>query len=74
MRIYLTRDEQEKAIELYLAKQGFDLESKTITCKFSRETVEVNIDEKEVSTKPTIDLDKPTKDNDTFFEEDNLSH
>lgn len=74
MRIYLTRDEQEKAIELYLAKQGFDLESKAITCKFSRETVEVNIDEKEVSTKPTINLDKPIQDNDTFFEEDVVNH
>lgn len=74
MRIYLTRDEQEKAIELYLLKQGFDLESKTITCKFSRETVEVNIDEKEVSIKPTINLDGQIKENDTFFEEDTVSH
>ena len=74
MRIYLNREEQEKAIILYLQKEGFGTLNKTITCKFTRDTVEVDIDEKEVSTKPTIDLDKPIQENDTFFEEDTVSH
>lgn len=58
MRIYLNREEQEKAIMLYLEKEGFGTLNKTITCKFARDTVEVDIEEN-IDTKPTIDLNEP---------------
>lgn len=71
MRVELSRAEQEKAIALYLEKSGINLDLKTIKCKFSRETVVVDIDDIDYEDlKPTKNLDEAEKQEDTnFFEE-----
>ena len=66
MRIELSRAEQEKAIKLYLQNKGMIF--KDIKCKFSRETVVVEIDD-EVDTTPTVNLDSTVEKNTVLLEE-----